>query len=197
MVCSCSAYFLISAYLTPEHSKSSLRQLSANFQCHLICSDMLREILKSESIEKGRCISLMLETENRALPQDGLAGLKENWRIDLSSGFQIALIALPLSLGIALASGMPPMAGLIAAIVGGMVVSLISGSFVTITGPAAGLIVIVLGGVQHLGNGDMAAGYRYTLAAIVIAGLIEAAFGLFKAGKLSAYFPVAAVHGML
>ncbi len=139
----------------------------------------------------------MLETENRALPQDGLAGLKENWRIDLSSGFQIALIALPLSLGIALASGMPPMAGLIAAIVGGMVVSLISGSFVTITGPAAGLIVIVLGGVQHLGNGDMAAGYRYTLAAIVIAGLIEAAFGLFKAGKLSAYFPVAAVHGML
>jgi MFS superfamily sulfate permease-like transporter len=139
----------------------------------------------------------MLETENRALPQDGLAGLKENWRIDLSSGFQIALIALPLSLGIALASGMPPMAGLIAAIVGGMVVSLISGSFVTITGPAAGLIVIVLGGVQHLGNGDLAAGYRYTLAAIVIAGLIEAAFGLFKAGKLSAYFPVAAVHGML
>ncbi|MBT9546915.1 MAG: SulP family inorganic anion transporter [Candidatus Sericytochromatia bacterium] len=139
----------------------------------------------------------MLETENRALPQDGLAGLKENWRIDLSSGFQIALIALPLSLGIALASGMPPMAGLIAAIVGGLVVSLISGSFVTITGPAAGLIVIVLGGVQHLGNGDLVAGYRYTLAAIVIAGLIEAAFGLFKAGKLSAYFPVAAVHGML
>ncbi|MGE3725810.1 MAG: SulP family inorganic anion transporter [Candidatus Sericytochromatia bacterium] len=139
----------------------------------------------------------MIETQNQALPQDGLTGLKENWRFDLSSGFQIALIALPLSLGIALASGMPPMAGLIAAIVGGMVVSLISGSFVTITGPAAGLIVIVLGGVQTLGQGDAAAGYRYTLAAIVIAGLIEAAFGLFKAGKLSAYFPVAAVHGML
>ncbi len=138
-----------------------------------------------------------MEPQNRDLPQDGLAGLRENWRFDLSSGFQIALIALPLSLGIALASGMPPMAGLIAAIVGGMVVSLISGSFVTITGPAAGLIVIVLGGIETLGQGNAVAGYRYTLAAIVIAGLIEAAFGLFKAGKLSAYFPEAVVHGML
>jgi MFS superfamily sulfate permease-like transporter len=139
----------------------------------------------------------MSHPQENKLPRDGIAGLKENWRFDLSSGFQVALIALPLSLGIALASGMPPMAGLISAIVGGMIVSLISGSFVTITGPAAGLIVIVLGGVTTLGQGNAAAGYRYTLAAIVIAGLIEAGFGLFKAGKLSAYFPAAAVHGML
>lgn len=133
----------------------------------------------------------------RPLPADGLAGLKENWRHDLLSGFQIFLIALPLSLGIAMASGFPPMGGLIAAIIGGMLVSLLSGSYVTINGPAAGLIVIVLGGVTTLGAGDAAAGYRYTLAAIVIAGLLQVGFGLFKAGKLSAYFPTPAVHGML
>lgn len=131
------------------------------------------------------------------LPKDGLAGLKENWRADLISGFQIFLIALPLSLGIAMASGFPPMGGLIAAIIGGLVVSLISGSYVTINGPAAGLIVIVVGGVSSLGAGDAAAGYRYTLAAVVIAGLLQIGFGLFKAGKLSAYFPSPAVHGML
>lgn len=132
-----------------------------------------------------------------SLPKDGLAGLKENWRYDISSGFQIFLIALPLSLGIALASGMPPMAGLIAAIVGGMLVSMISGSFVTINGPAAGLIVIIVGGVEVLGKGNMAAGYKLTLAAIVIAGILQMIFGLLKAGKLSAFFPAPAVHGML
>ncbi|PIQ26284.1 sulfate transporter [bacterium (Candidatus Blackallbacteria) CG17_big_fil_post_rev_8_21_14_2_50_48_46] len=131
------------------------------------------------------------------LPKDGLAGLKENLRFDLSSGFQIFLIALPLSLGIALASGMPPMAGIISAIVGGLVVSMISGSYVTINGPAAGLIVIIVGGVETLGQGNMALGYRLTLAAIVVAGIIQMAFGLLKAGKLSAYFPAPAVHGML
>ncbi len=131
------------------------------------------------------------------LPKDGWAGLKENWRFDLSSGFQVFLIALPLSLGIALASGMPPMAGIIAAIVGGMLVSLISGSHVTINGPAAGLIVIILGGVEVLGQGNMVAGYRLTLAAIVVAGVLQMLFGLCKAGKLSSFFPAPAVHGML
>ena len=132
-----------------------------------------------------------------ALPKDGWAGLKENWRVDLSSGFQVFLIALPLSLGIAMASGMPPMAGVIAAIVGGMLVSLLSGSYVTINGPAAGLIVIILGAVETLGQGNMAVGYRLTLAAIVVAGFLQMIFGLCKAGQLSAFFPAPAVHGML
>ena len=96
-----------------------------------------------------------------------------------------------------MASGFPPQAGIITAIVGGLLVSRISGSFVTINGPAAGLIVVVLASVQELGEGDAMAGYRYTLAAIVCASVLQTAMGYFRAGKLSAFFPSSAVHGML
>ena len=130
-------------------------------------------------------------------PQTGLAGLKENWRSDLLSGFLVFLIALPLCLGIAMASGFPPMAGIISAIIGGLLVSRISGSYVTINGPAAGLIVVILDAVTELGQGDAMAGYRYTLAAIVIASVLQVLLGVFKAGKLSAFFPASVVHGML
>jgi MFS superfamily sulfate permease-like transporter len=132
-----------------------------------------------------------------ALPKTGLEGLAQNWRVDALSGFLVFLIALPLCLGIAMASGFPPQAGIISAIVGGLVVSRINGSFVTINGPAAGLIVVILASVQELGKGDAMAGYRYTLAAIVCASVIQTLMGLFKAGKLSAFFPSSAVHGML
>lgn len=132
-----------------------------------------------------------------SLPADGLQGLKQNWRGDLLSGFLVFLIALPLCLGIALASGVPPLAGIISACVGGIVVSQLSGSYVTINGPAAGLIVVILGAVDSLGGADRMLGYRLTLAAIVIAGLIQVALGLMKAGKLSSYFPTTAVHGLL
>lgn len=128
-------------------------------------------------------------------PSDGLEGLKENWRGDLISGFLIFLIALPLSLGIALASGVPPLAGIIAAVVGGLVVSMTSGSYVTINGPAAGLIVVVLGSVESLGGGID--GYRLTLAAICIAGILQVIAGMTKAGKFCTYFPSSAVHGLL
>lgn len=131
------------------------------------------------------------------LPKTGIAGLVENWRSDLLSGFLVFLIALPLCLGIAMASGFPPMGGIITAIVGGVLVSRISGSYVTINGPAAGLIVVIVDAVQGLGQGDAMAGYRYTLAAIVIASVLQILLGIFKAGKLSAFFPSSVVHGML
>ncbi|NJD08422.1 MAG: SulP family inorganic anion transporter [Methylococcaceae bacterium] len=131
------------------------------------------------------------------LPKTGLAGLAENWTADVMSGFLVFLIALPLCLGISMASGVPPMAGIITAIIGGIVVSRVNGSFVTITGPAAGLIVVILEAVQDLGGGDAMAGYRYTLAAIVCASVIQTLLGIFKAGKLSAFFPSSVVHGML
>ena len=131
------------------------------------------------------------------MPKTGLAGLKENWRSDLLSGFLVFLIALPLCLGISVASGFPPSAGIITAIIGGMLVSRIIGSFVTINGPAAGLIVVVLGAVEELGQGDLVAGYHYALAAIVVASAIQVLLGLFKAGRLSSFFPASVVHGML
>lgn len=131
------------------------------------------------------------------LPKTGIPGLIENWRSDLLSGFLVFLIALPLCLGIAMASGFPPMGGIITAIIGGVVVSRISGSYVTINGPAAGLIVVIIDAVQALGQGDAMAGYRYTLAAIVVASFLQILLGVFKAGKLSAFFPSSVVHGML
>jgi MFS superfamily sulfate permease-like transporter len=132
-----------------------------------------------------------------ALPNTGIPGLIENWRSDLLSGFLVFLIALPLCLGISIASGFPPMAGIITAIIGGLVVSRISGSFVTINGPAAGLIVVILDSVTSMGQGDNIAGYHYTLAAIIFASVLQILLGVFKAGKLSAFFPVSVVHGML
>ncbi len=96
-----------------------------------------------------------------------------------------------------MASGFPPQAGIITAVVGGLLVSRINGSFVTITGPAAGLIVVILDSVQALGGGDAKAGYHYTLAAIVCASVIQMLMGIMKAGKMSAFFPSSAVHGML
>ncbi|MEN9756934.1 MAG: hypothetical protein RL755_1121 [Pseudomonadota bacterium] len=131
------------------------------------------------------------------VPKTGLAGLLAHWRSDLLSGFLVFLIALPLCLGISMASGFPPSAGIITAIIGGLVVSRCSGSFITINGPAAGLIVVVLDAVQSLGEGDAMAGYRYTLAAIVVASFIQILMGVFKAGRLSSFFPAAVVHGML
>lgn len=132
-----------------------------------------------------------------SLPKTGLAGLKENWRSDLLAGFFVFLVALPLCLGIAVASGFPPSAGIITAMVGGILVSRINGSYVTVNGPAAGLIVVILSAVEALGEGDPMAGYRYTLAAIMLAGAIQVFLGVYRAGQYSAFFPPAVVHGML
>jgi MFS superfamily sulfate permease-like transporter len=138
-----------------------------------------------------------LETGPAAAASRSDLSFAKIWKGDLVSGFQVFLIALPLSLGIAMASGFPPMAGIVAAVVGGLVVSRLSGSHVTINGPAAGLIVVILDGVQRLGHGDNVLGYKLTLAAIVIAGIGQMLCGFLRVGKLASFFPVSVVHGML
>ena len=95
------------------------------------------------------------------IPEDGIKGLKQNWKSDLLSGFIVSLLALPLSIGIAKAADVPTdyvILGVLTAIIGGMVVSIISGSRLTIKGPAAGLIVIVAGCFAGFGGGE--AGYH-------------------------------------
>lgn len=136
--------------------------------------------------------------QNRNVPRDGLAGLKENLQSDLVSGFLVFLIALPLCLGISMASGFPPVAGIFTAIIGGLVVSLFMGARVTIKGPAAGLIVIALGAIEELGVGhDPMTGYQLALAVVVASGVVQILFGLIRAGVMADFFPSSAVHGML
>ncbi len=127
------------------------------------------------------------------LPKDGIEGLKENFSTDAISGFIVFLLAL--SLGIAKASEFPPIMGFVTAIIGGLLVSLFMGSRLTIKGPAAGLIVIVAGAVDEFGGGEI--GWHLSLGAMVIAGLIQILFGIFKLGKLADFFPLSAIHGML
>lgn len=130
-----------------------------------------------------------------AMPKDGIAGLKENFSSDAISGFIVFLLALPLSLGIAKASEFPPLMGLVTAITGGIIVSLLAGSRLTIKGPAAGLIVIVAGAVTDFGGGE--AGWHLALGAMLVAALVQISFGVLKFGKMADFFPLSAIHGML
>ena len=130
------------------------------------------------------------------IPSTGLKGIVHHWKDDLLAAISVALVALPLALGIAIASGAPPMSGLLAAIIGGVVTTFFRGSYVAINGPAAGLIVVVLTGVETLGEGN-GTGFSYVLAATVIAGGIQMALGLLKLGKLGDIFPTSVVNGML
>ncbi|MGY8939934.1 MAG: SulP family inorganic anion transporter, partial [Flavobacteriales bacterium] len=116
---------------------------------------------------------------------------------NLFSGFVVSLIALPLGLGLALASGAPPISGIIAAIVGGIVVSLLGGSKVTITGPGNGLVVVILSAITILGEGNAYQGYLFTLAAIVISGILLIILGFLRMGALGDFFPSSAIQGML
>ncbi len=117
--------------------------------------------------------------------------LKKNLKRDLPSSVVVFLVALPLCLGIALASGAPLFAGLIAGIVGGIVVGFVSGSQLSVSGPAAGLTVIVLGGIAQLGS------YQIFLLALVLAGVFQLVLGLIKAGTIGNYFPSSVIEGML
>ena len=139
-------------------------------------------------------------------PRNGLAGLK-HWRYDLRSGFTVAMISLPFSMGIAITSGAPPICGIMSAIIAGFVLPFLGGSYVTISGPAAGLATALFAGMVVLGRARLghnastsellAVGYPLALVAIAIAGVLQVILAKLKVARLSAIFPAAAIQGML
>ena len=114
----------------------------------------------------------------------------KHWKTDVPSGLIVFLVAIPLCLGIALASGAPPLSGIIAGIVGGLIVTCFSNSPLGVSGPAAGLVAIVLPAIKQLG-------FQNFLLAVVVAGVIQLVLGLLKAGTIGNYFPTAVIKGML
>ena len=112
-------------------------------------------------------------------------------RSDFPSGLVVFLVALPLCLGIALASGAPPLAGVIAGIVGGLVVGFLSRSHISVSGPAAGLTAIVLTAIATLGS------FEVFLLSVFLAGILQLLLGFIKAGSISNYFPSNVIEGML
>ncbi len=129
-------------------------------------------------------------------PQNGLAGL-QHWRHDMMAGLIVALVSVPLSLGIALASGAPPICGLTSEIIAGLIFPLLGGAYVTISGPAAGLAPVLYSSIAALGNGDMEKGYHLVLGIIMFAGFTQIALTKLNAAKFSYLIPKSAIHGML
>ncbi len=129
-------------------------------------------------------------------PKKGFKGLIENWQSDLIAAVSVSLIALPLSLGIALAAGAPAMSGIISAIIGGVVTTLYRGGHISVNGPAKGVIAVILLGIALMDDGSGQA-FNYVLAAVVVSGAIQVLLGLLKLGRLADIFHSSVIHGIL
>jgi len=129
-------------------------------------------------------------------PKTGFKGLIENWQSDVIAAISVSLIALPLSLGIALAAGAPAMAGILSAIVGGVVTTLYRGGHVSVNGPAKGVIAVILYGITVMDDGTGQA-FNYVLAAIVVSGGLQVLLGVLKLGRLADIFHSSVIHGLL
>jgi carbonic anhydrase len=114
-----------------------------------------------------------------------------NLKYDLPSSLVVFFVAVPLCLGIALASGAPFFSGLIAGIVGGIIIGSLSNSQLSVSGPAAGLTAIVLAGINKLGA------FETFLVAVFLAGAIQLLLGFLRAGSIANYFPSSVIKGML
>ena len=131
-----------------------------------------------------------MTTASNALPAPQLSRIQSIGK-DLIAGTVVFLVALPLCLGIAHASGAPVIAGIISGILGGIVVGLLSGSHISVSGPAAGLAAIVLSQIQVLGS------YEAFLLAVAISGILQIGLGALRAGVLANYFPTNVIRGLL
>ncbi len=129
-------------------------------------------------------------------PQTGLRGLVENWRSDFLAAISVSLVALPLGLGIAVASGAPPISGLLSAIIGGIVVTLFRGSHLAINGPAAGLIAVILSALHSLDDGSGQT-LHYVLAATCVAGALQVLMGFLKLGRIAEVLPSSVIQGIM
>jgi MFS superfamily sulfate permease-like transporter len=122
-----------------------------------------------------------------SIPKTGLKGLTENFQSDLIAAISVSLIALPLSLGIALAAGAPAMSGILSAVVGGVVTTFFRGGHISINGPAKGVIAVILLGITLMDDGSGQA-FNYVLAAIVVSGALQTVLGVLKLGRLADIF---------
>ena len=129
-------------------------------------------------------------------PAKGWKGLKQNWRSDFLAAVSVSLVAMPLCLGIAVASGAPPISGLISSIIGGVVVTLFRGSHIAVNGPSAGFIAIILSAIHGLQDGSGLA-FQYVLAAICVAGAIQVIMGLFNLGYIAEVIPSSVIEGLM
>lgn len=141
-------------------------------------------------------LAFVIPPQMNRKPQKGFRGLIENWQSDLIAAVSVALIALPLSLGIALAAGAPPMAGIISAVVGGVVTTLYRGGHISVNGPAKGVIGVILVGIVMMDDGKGQA-FNYVLAAVVVSGGIQVILGLLKLGRFADIFHTSVIHGLL
>lgn len=123
-------------------------------------------------------------------------GIIPNLRYDLPAGLVVFLVALPLCLGISLASQTPPITGLIAGIVGGLIVPLISRSPLSVSGPAAGLIGLVIASIESMG-GIAGGGMEKFMLALFLSGVLQMAIGAFRLGTIALFFPSTVIRGML
>ncbi|MEJ6506256.1 MAG: SulP family inorganic anion transporter [Crocinitomicaceae bacterium] len=138
----------------------------------------------------------MYHTHTEDIPKEGFAGFKQNWRNDLIASLSVALVALPLSMAIAIASGVQPLSGLLSCVIGGFVTTFFRSGKLTINGPAAGLITVIFGAIVSLDDGSGRA-INYVLAAIVVSGILQVVLGFLKLGRIAEIFPSSVIHGIL